>query len=214
MLTKRAPTSHFIVYVYIYITLSCLIWNRMETLQSISMFLAFTIYDIWGRFNLKRSRRTVIFLLVYKLSSLKITPPKTQNSGQYSYPLPNIVSFLFEKNQLEFRLRSRDFSFNLFLVWQPYCWRFWSTIVPIHTSTINAPKKGAYNIVHKESHNSQERIEDTKVIMRTVNQRTDNAIANKKRTTWQTLIYKTIQRRLSNTNHTKHRGWTHVLSKG
>jgi len=26
-----------------------------------------------------------------------------------------------------------------------------------------------YNIVHKESHNSQERIEDTKVIMRTVN---------------------------------------------
>jgi hypothetical protein len=30
-------------------------------------------------------------------------------------------------------------SFNLFPVWQPYCWRFWSAIVPIHTSTINAP---------------------------------------------------------------------------
>jgi hypothetical protein len=52
---------------------------------------------IWGRCNLKRSRRTVIFLPVYKISSLKITPPKTQNSGQFSYPLPNIVSFLFEK---------------------------------------------------------------------------------------------------------------------
>jgi hypothetical protein len=85
---------------------------------------------IWGRCNLKRSRRTVIFLPVYKISSLKITPPKTQNSGQFSYPLPNIVSFLF---RLEFRFRSRDFSFNLFPVWQPYCWRFWSAIVPIHT---------------------------------------------------------------------------------
>jgi hypothetical protein len=29
---------------------------------------------------------------------------------------------------------------NLFPVWQPYCWRFWSAIVPIHTSTINAPE--------------------------------------------------------------------------
>ena len=40
-------------------------------------------------------------LPVYKISSLKITPPKTPNSGQFSYPLPNIVSFLFEKNRLE-----------------------------------------------------------------------------------------------------------------
>jgi len=61
---------------------------------------------LWGRCNLKRSRRTVIvlpvykiviFLPVYKISSLKITPPKTPNSEQFSYPLPNIVSFLFEK---------------------------------------------------------------------------------------------------------------------
>ena len=52
---------------------------------------------IWGRCNLKRSRRIVIFLPVYKISSLKITPPKTPNSGQFSYLLPNIVSFLFEK---------------------------------------------------------------------------------------------------------------------
>jgi hypothetical protein len=37
------------------------------------------------------------FLPVYKISSLKITPPKTPNSGQFSYPLPNIVSFLFKK---------------------------------------------------------------------------------------------------------------------
>ena len=36
-------------------------------------------------------------LPVYKISSLKITPPKTPNSGQSSYPLPNIVLFLFEK---------------------------------------------------------------------------------------------------------------------
>jgi hypothetical protein len=39
----------------------------------------------------------VIFLPVYKISSLKITPPKTPNSGQFSYLLQNIVSFLFEK---------------------------------------------------------------------------------------------------------------------
>jgi hypothetical protein len=52
---------------------------------------------IWGRCNLKRSRRTVIFFPVYKISTLKITPPKTPNPGQFSYPLPNIVSFLFGK---------------------------------------------------------------------------------------------------------------------
>jgi hypothetical protein len=90
---------------------------------------------IWGRCNLKCSRRTVICLPVYKISSLKITSPKTQNSGQFSYPLPNIVSFLF---RLEFRFRSHDFSFNLFPVWQPYCWS--AIVVHIHTSTINAPK--------------------------------------------------------------------------
>ena len=93
---------------------------------------------IWGRCNLKSSRRTVIVLPVYTISSLKITPPKTPNSGQFSYPLPTIVSFLFEKNRLELRFRSRDFFLNLFPVWQPYCWRFWSAIVPIHTFTINA----------------------------------------------------------------------------
>jgi hypothetical protein len=54
-------------------------------------------YLIWGRCNLKHSRRSVIFLPVYKISSLKITPPKTLNSAQFSYPLPNIVSFLYEK---------------------------------------------------------------------------------------------------------------------
>ena len=103
-------------------------------------------YVIWGRCNLKRSRRTVIFLPVYKISSLKITPPKTPNYGQFSYPLPNIVSFYLKKNRLEFQFRSRDFSFNLFPVWLPYCWRSWSAIVSIHTSTINAPKKGAYKV--------------------------------------------------------------------
>ena len=36
-------------------------------------------------------------LTVYKISSLKITPPKIPNSGQFSYPLPNIVSFVSEK---------------------------------------------------------------------------------------------------------------------
>ena len=94
-----------------------------------SLLFIMIIYElIWGRCNLKRSRRTVIFLPVYKISSLKITSPKAPNSGQFSYPLPTIVSFLFEKNRLEFRFRSRDFSFNLFPVWQPYCWRFWSAI--------------------------------------------------------------------------------------
>ena len=103
---------------------ACPIWRAViDTLTVI----------IWGRC----SRRTVIFLTVYKISSLKITPSKTPNSGQFLYPLPNIVSFLF---RLEFRFRSHDFSLNLFPVWQPYCWRFWSAIVPIHTSTINAPE--------------------------------------------------------------------------
>jgi hypothetical protein len=38
-------------------------------------------------------------------------------------PLPNIVSISFETNRLEFRFRSLGFSFNLFPVWQPYCWK-------------------------------------------------------------------------------------------
>jgi hypothetical protein len=36
------------------------------------------------------------------ISSLKITPPKTPNSGQFLYPLPNIVSFLFEQKLTRF----------------------------------------------------------------------------------------------------------------
>ena len=77
---------------------------------------------IWGRCNLKHSRRSVIFLPVYKISSLTVTPPKTLNSWQFSYLLPNIVSFLFDKSGLEFWFRSHDFSFKLFPVCQPYCW--------------------------------------------------------------------------------------------
>jgi hypothetical protein len=77
-------------------------------------------------------------LPVYKISSLlKIPPPKTPNSFHIRYR--TLFHFYLKKNQLEFRLRSHDFSFNLFPVWQPYCWRFWSAIVPMHTSTINAP---------------------------------------------------------------------------
>ena len=110
-------------------------WHMMYKYRKLSTVKSSLI---WGRCNLKRSRRTVIFLPVYKRSSLKITPPKTPISEQFSYPLPNIVSFLF---RLEFRFRSRDFSFNSFPVWQPYCWRFRSAIVVhIHTSTINAPE--------------------------------------------------------------------------
>jgi hypothetical protein len=37
----------------------------------------FNVKLIWGRCNRKRSRRTAIFLPVYKISSLKITLPKT-----------------------------------------------------------------------------------------------------------------------------------------
>ena len=94
------------------------------------------ILIIWGRCNLKLSRRTIIFLPVYKISSLKITPPKNPDSFRIRYR--TLFHFYLKKNRLEFRFRSRDFSFHLFPVWQPYCWRFWSTIVPIHTSTINA----------------------------------------------------------------------------
>ena len=52
-----------------------------------------------------------IFSFCLQNIKIKIMPPKTPNSGQFSYPLSNIVSFLF---RLEFRFRSRDFSFNLF----------------------------------------------------------------------------------------------------
>jgi len=55
--------------------------------NDIMLYLILTIYIenieiiyfllIWGRCNLKRPRRTVIFLPVYKISSLKITLPKT-----------------------------------------------------------------------------------------------------------------------------------------
>ena len=147
---------------------------------------------IWGRCNLKRSCRTVIFLPVYKISSLEITLPKTLqlktlyflqqtitmneqwqmikdsvlfvlNSG-FSVSL---FHFYLKKNRLEvycsvfllfsrcidhficysvnigdslshvvclliyFRFTSHDFSCNLFPVWQPYCWTFWSALVPI-----------------------------------------------------------------------------------
>jgi hypothetical protein len=82
-----------------------------NTIVSLSMTNVYTC-------NLKRSRRTVIVCPACKISSLKITPPKTPNSGQFSYQLPNIVSFLF---RLEFRFRSRGFFVKLFSAWQPYC---------------------------------------------------------------------------------------------
>jgi hypothetical protein len=37
-------------------------------------------------------------LPVYKISSLKITPSKTPNSGQFSYPLPNMFHFYLKKS--------------------------------------------------------------------------------------------------------------------
>ena len=109
------------------------------SLETVRFIITLSVCNlIWGRCNLKRSRRTVIVCPACKISSLKITPPKTPNSGQFSYQLPNIVSFLF---RLEFRFRSRGFFVKLFAAWQPYCWRFWSAIVVhIHTSTIIAPE--------------------------------------------------------------------------
>ena len=62
-------------------------------------------------------------LPVYKISSLKITPPKAPNSGQFSYPLPNIVSFLFEKKN---RLESSGVGHVIFLL---IYFRFGSHIV-------------------------------------------------------------------------------------
>ena len=105
-------------------------------------------------------------LPVYKISSLKITPPKTPNSGQFSYQLPNIVSFLLEKKiRLEFRFRSRDFSFILFPVWRPYCWGFWSAIVPMHTSTINAPLGSVLTRIDPPPHNVENCVLKTKVYL-------------------------------------------------
>jgi hypothetical protein len=50
-----------------------------------------------------------------------------------------------------FRFRSLYFSFNLFPVWQPYCWTFQSALVPIHTSSsiINAPKHVSLRFVSR-----------------------------------------------------------------
>ena len=45
--------------------------------KDIDQFVNIILIIICGRCNLKRSRRTVIFLPVYKISSLKITLPKT-----------------------------------------------------------------------------------------------------------------------------------------
>jgi hypothetical protein len=71
-------------------------------MSSWDKFLLIPVFILQSTFeNLKRSRGTVIFLPVYKISSLKITPPKTPNSGQFSYPLPNIVSFLFRLEQAQ-----------------------------------------------------------------------------------------------------------------
>ena len=67
---------------------------------------------IWGRCNLKRSRRTVIFLPVYKISSLKITPPKTQTPDSFRIHYRTMFHFYLKKNRLEFRFRSRDFFFK------------------------------------------------------------------------------------------------------
>ena len=58
-------------------------------------------------------------LPVYKISSLKITPPKTPDSFRIRYR--TLFHFYLKKNRLEFRFRSHDFSFKLFPVWQPYC---------------------------------------------------------------------------------------------
>jgi hypothetical protein len=78
---------------------------------------------IWGRCNLKRSRRTVIFLPVYKISSLKIT---VIYSTIKKYPAPftmfDSFSHLFLSCQYLFTLRKyrvlslvsnvNDFSFT------------------------------------------------------------------------------------------------------
>jgi hypothetical protein len=63
----------------------------------------------------------------------------TPNSGQFSYLLPNIVSFLF---RLEFRFRSRDFSFNIISGLAAILFEDFEVpyLVHIHTSTINAPE--------------------------------------------------------------------------
>ena len=47
-----------------------------DFLLSVYMYKSLS-YLIWGRCNLKHSRRTEIFLPVYKISSVKITLPKT-----------------------------------------------------------------------------------------------------------------------------------------
>ena len=98
-------TIYFVTLLFIHLNFH---WWETCNLNSLAIFFFFNHYKfnfysnhyiniIWGRCKLKRSQLTVICFPVYKISSLKITSPKTPSSGQFSYSLPNIVSFLFEK---------------------------------------------------------------------------------------------------------------------
>jgi hypothetical protein len=88
---------------------------------------------------------------------------KLQTPDSFRIHYRTLFHFYLKKNWLEFRFRSRDFSFNLFPVWQPYCWRFWNDIVPMHTSTINAPFGSVLTCIYKTY--KKEKIEDTKEVI-------------------------------------------------
>jgi hypothetical protein len=73
---------------------------------------------IWGRCNLKHSRRKVIFLPVYKISSLKITLPKTLQLKtldflQQTITMSENAQWQMIKDSVLFALSS-EFSVSLF----------------------------------------------------------------------------------------------------
>ena len=76
---------------------------------------------IWGRCYLKRSRRTVIFLPDYKISSLKIILPKTlQLKTGFLAADDHNVFLLFSRCFNHFICYSRTDCLVLYVTWRPF----------------------------------------------------------------------------------------------
>ena len=91
----------------------CFKWHLLLKHATVSMVIL-----ICGRCNLKRSRRTVIFLPVYKISSLRITLPKTLQLKtldflQQTITMNKNVQWQMIKDSVLFALSS-GFSVSLF----------------------------------------------------------------------------------------------------
>ena len=78
---------------YVIISILCTVVICVALSLVLCFFLSLLV--IWGRYNLKCSRRTVIFLPVYKISSLKITLPKTLQLKTLDFLQQTITMYFF-----------------------------------------------------------------------------------------------------------------------